>query len=532
MEPFEGYMEGVPDLPKWAEKWVRDNSLKNSKYMWCKKDKEGNRWGYCSHCDKLQQLTGPRRFITPEDEENGQTGHNKWGFCPACKSKVQFKDEWRGHSYLMDYGKAVFAIRQGKAVWIRFFDVTRDYRKTTRNVQTLFTEEYRAYLNPDTQKTEMWKRGTADRWAWPGDWHLQFTDKWYKMKTVDSRYNNYHFAVYPRGLKGTKFQYADIKSRWNPIRYMDIFARYPAIEYLEKNGFKDIVDNYINHQAPKLNWRGKSPQKVFGLNTNEIKMLKRLGGKSDRVTAYKMLKKIIPDLTPERFERRYKSIGCYEIQYSFERIIKHAPAEKALQYISRQEKEMPVGKYAMQDYADYLQQCVQLKINLKKECNLFPKNLLEAHDRTNELIGAQRQAEIEKQDAEKYKKFEPVFNKIETRYKKLCEQYYFEQDGLFIRPAASREEIVKEGISQQCCVGGAWYSEKHGNGVSYIMFVRQTAAPDKSFYTVEMTNTGTIVQVRGYKNCGQTEEVKAFLEAFKDVKVFKTKEQKENKKSA
>ena len=45
-----------------------------------------------------------------------------------------------------------------------------------------------------------------------------------------------------------------------------------------------------------------------------------------------------------------------------------------------------------------------------------------------------------------------------------------------------------------------------------IFFIRQKAAPEKPYYTLEWH--GRVVQCRGFRNCEMTPEVKAFVEIF------------------
>ena len=74
-------------------------------------------------------------------------------------------------------------------------------------------------------------------------------------------------------------------------------------------------------------------------------------------------------------------------------------------------------------------------------------------------------------------------------------------------------KIIAEGANLHHCVGG--YAERHAEGKLHILFIRRKEAPDKSFYTMEVSTDGKIMQVRGLRNRDPTAEVRAFVEAYK-----------------
>lgn len=103
-------------------------------------------------------------------------------------------------------------------------------------------------------------------------------------------------------------------------------------------------------------------------------------------------------------------------------------------------------------------------------------------------------------------------------------EYHF--GNLFIRQPESYDEIITEGKALHHCVGG--YAERHSKGVLHIMFIRARDRPDKPFYTAEISTQGEIVQVRGLKNCPETDEIKKFMKQYKIYlsKIFNKKEEK------
>jgi hypothetical protein len=105
--------------------------------------------------------------------------------------------------------------------------------------------------------------------------------------------------------------------------------------------------------------------------------------------------------------------------------------------------------------------------------------------------------------------------KILARAQKL-QKYCFEYQGLFIRPAASFQELIDEGKNLKHCVGT--YAENYANGNTSILFIRKVCNPNQPFYTLEFKDKH-IIQVRGFKNCIPDEMVQKFVTAFTKARV-------------
>lgn len=89
----------------------------------------------------------------------------------------------------------------------------------------------------------------------------------------------------------------------------------------------------------------------------------------------------------------------------------------------------------------------------------------------------------------------------EQKMKKVDEkrqQLNYEDDNFLIRLPKSESEIVTEGAMLHHCVGG--YASRHALGDTTILFLRRKNDPDKSFYTIELTNSNNIQQIHGFGN--------------------------------
>lgn len=109
-----------------------------------------------------------------------------------------------------------------------------------------------------------------------------------------------------------------------------------------------------------------------------------------------------------------------------------------------------------------------------------------------------------------------------VKLKALEKKYFFSADGLFIRPAKGAGELIKEGASLNHCV--ATYADKYLNGQTIILFIRREAAPDESYYTMELSpQSETVIQCRGLRNCGKTPEIEEFLRKWEEWRNKKSK---------
>ena len=65
-------------------------------------------------------------------------------------------------------------------------------------------------------------------------------------------------------------------------------------------------------------------------------------------------------------------------------------------------------------------------------------------------------------------------------------------------------DLSKEGSALVHCVGG--YINRVLKGSTNILFIRKNEALEKSLFTVEMSNSGVIEQIHGYRNCNITDQ--------------------------
>jgi len=175
---------------------------------------------------------------------------------------------------------------------------------------------------------------------------------------------------------------------------------------------------------------------------------------------------------------------------------------KLYQYVIKQYKNDSKAYYAVHSvlytWRDYLKECMSMNVSVKNTNIAFPKSVHALHQR-----------QIERKKAIADAKLNSKFKKRARELSSLC----FEYNGLHVRPVKSTAELTYEGEFLHHCV--ADYAKSHANGETSILVIRKNEEPETPFFTLEINENNRIRQISGMKNCRPTDEVEAFLEAFK-----------------
>jgi hypothetical protein len=536
-EATQRVFRALPDLPEDLEQWTRELPLRHSKYLMTWREK-GIRYGYCTHCEKTSELILGKVY---DDDTNGEKKHNEAGYCPACQSPVIFKDRGRGRGKMTDWGKIIVPLRLHDGVLFRFYTVCRDYTDHYKGVKTLYTEEYRCYIAAGERW--MWRR---ERATWrPFSWEFwsisrtygeyynkeYYSNNWTMMTKVSWGYSAYiyHGDSIDDILHGTSLQYSQAGaymdrngdgSSWCCLQlYLALYSKYPCIEMLCKAGFTKLVDHYVQHAGPRecLNLRGKTPERIFGVNRDDLTALRKANAQRPLdlydLDKFKILRKLAPGLPGQLIINGTRGMQSYEPESSLKRIYEAAPQLKARQeqivryWLGRE------GYHFASDYTDYISAAAKLELDLTNEKVLFPADFKAVHDRTMARLKIHKNKIYDKNIAE--------------RHKDLMAAYHFTASGYTVTAPVNAKEIIKEGEALHHCVGS--YAQRHAEGGTTILFLRQADKPKKPFYTMEVTKGGQIQQVRGHRNSSPDEAVKQYLEAWKKEVSRRTKKTNKGK---
>ena len=282
-------------------------------------------------------------------------------------------------------------------------------------------------------------------------------------------------------------------SSWDGWDFMEADARAsecPQIEGLYKNGFMLLAEDILNDNVYyRFAYDKKQTElhKFLQISKETFRILLACDHKAD--LSWKEL------MTVKKLEKtdakREKYIGylAHSVLDTDEVI---GIAEnlnirftKLHRYLAGQKKNVRYGAGVL--YKDYIKMCKDNEMDLQSEFNLFPKNLTEAHD---SLVFIKEERERKEYEDRMMKKNDAFRKALGKRAKKFT----LENDDLFIRPAMSASEIVKEGQNQHNCVGRAGYIEKMIDHRCMILFLRKKEDPDTSYYTVETDMKGNLRQ--------------------------------------
>ena len=177
---------------------------------------------------------------------------------------------------------------------------------------------------------------------------------------------------------------------------------------------------------------------------------------------------------------------------------------RAARYLTEQNIET-------RDYLDYIQQCRKLKYDMHDTSISMPHHFMETHTRFSGILADMENAALS----------DELTIRIPER-----ERLEYADDTLLIRQPRSMGEIIMEGKLLHHCVGG--YAERHARGKLHIMFIRRKEEPEKPYFTMEVSTSGVIVQVRGLRNCDPPDEVTALVEHYKEYiePLFKKRKKK------
>lgn len=491
---YEEFKAHFPEkISAQLERYVTDTVLKESRYLFIKTVAKVQ-FAYCTHCKKQHRPVERLRHKQVERVT-----------CPNCKSKCGVRAAGIGRKTMCDDAVLVWyekSVLDNQTITARVISVYRDYSGDFKEVFTKYNCSHMYLFQPGKSTYFSYKMKQAKNLRSGFDGEFKY-GSWKKHMSV----NNIREAV-----KGTPFQY----STWeqytkykNPgyisdmTEFFDLAARYPCIEYLTKLGFSSMVwaKLYRDKTYGAINWNGKTIFDVLRLSKAELKVIRGSG----------------IEVSPQAL-RTYQKTRNNGLQIGIAEAILAADLEEPIyrdyvQELLKLTSEKEIYRYVLKqirnhgkrykrasavitDWRDYRSQCLELKIDIREEKNLFPNDLHTAHSKLTKRIKMKTDVGLNKKIAERLP---------------MLDTYRFEKDELILRPAASTIELFEEGKVLEHCVGG--YSQSYASGFTDIFFIRKIQEPDEPFYTLQIRN-GRFVQCRGFDNGDMTDEVSAFVEAF------------------
>ena len=510
----------MPEIPK--ELWDKAKySMK--KYLFLYPKKKDKREYVCSFCGN--RGVAERYAAFPQDLGESKiffADHNEKVECPFCGVSCIAKRAGISRSQLNEYREFCFFVPLSfNDVWIRTFTVKRIYSIYASDNDKYELIDYPSYECDEIDRFHL-TPGKGDQWRswnWNGKtfgWLSEFMEPFGNYSgcfyTVSTFQTFCSVPIQDTFLKYSGF--ANFKSLYpyfcNIFQYYGYYSRYPEIEMLVKASYvggKHLVYDLLKGEKNKriINWGAKSYKELFNISPEEMKLWISEGG---HLGDFKCVRRF-GKFTKEHIEANnligefFKKRNFREQQKMISRCKRYGISFlKFFRYLHKVEEDNPgCSRCPSPDvyitWSDYIDNAEELKLDLKDPVVFMPKNLFAAHDsafRNAELVRAQN---LERKSSE--------------LYQKLLKKYGFEDDNYIIVVPHCVEDIVNEGKAMHHCVGG--YAERHFNGSTVILFLREKERIAKPFVTIEM-NGVAVRQARAACNASPTFEAKKFIDKW------------------
>lgn len=280
--------------------------------------------------------------------------------------------------------------------------------------------------------------------------------------------------------------------------YLKMYRKHPNIENVVKSKWRTVLDSELRRLARNenyaysakysvdtdlFNFNEKAPHKMLGVSKQSLKHI--VGWTCEDLREYNFWKFTFENVTEEDFDDWLGffdgstlhslaiTLSDYDDGYNYKKVINYLIDQSFL----------TSANVAAQTWVDYRDMLGGGEHTYRE---IFPKNIIQAHDDL-----------VERTEAEKQSKYEAKFTELAEKYSAL----EWTDGDLCIRIAQNEQELIDEGKVLHHCVGG--YGHKHASESDVIFFVRHYRRPERSYYTLDINMTGSVpceVQLHGYRN--------------------------------
>ena len=490
IDSIDQKMREIRPLPKDFKHWVNKEGMTESRYIFYRYSRKKYMDGYCTQCEHEVKVEGVR--------------HRSDGICPHCGTRVTFLVEGKAR-HIVDWDQVAYFQKTKNGFVVRYFNVCKKYGLDYRNPELFVFELQRDFYETDKVLFFEWrefKQSGKVRWC-----------------EDCMKYQFDRLMIYPKNLsrviKGSLYQYCalkeylegSIRKRIMPFHYLKEYRKYPFLEYLVKAGMYQLAFDLIHspYSTNPINKSGKMITEILCVKKHEIPMIRDLDMSMKQLKVYQKLCAMGVHQEPKAFLQ-----FCEKYDTSMETIftlLGYTTLHRIERYGEHHMDENHGYLNVLKQWKDYLGFCKELNYDLKNTFVLFPKDLFAAHDMASlELFRIKEAKKKEQLQAE------------ERKWKRLLdiyqEKYQWTDGKHMVVVPNDLFSIKEEGQILRHCVGT--YVSKILNEESIILFVRRTDEPEKSFYTMEIKGN-QINQCHGYRNKEMTDEVKRFVEKYKNT---------------
>ncbi len=493
-------MERIPALPADWESFLKNVAMPESRYIFYRYKKTRKPLaGFCTYCES---------YIKTMDAKS-----NSKGKCPNCGEEITYKATGI-YKTIKDFGQAAILQRiSPEEFTVRYFKMGKTFEVdelTGAVKQTIWDyERVREIYGPNGLKDygyETFKSTGKTRWC----------EETYLILAQASA--SVYGSTIREVLAPTEFKYCALyeyatRYKGAPVHirgYLRRYSQFKGLEYLVKLKLYNLAEacSRGEHFLHTINFNKQDIRSVLNIGKENLKILAGIDGTYEMLESLQFLEERGVRMKQAEFKEYFDFFGCH---YFGEAVGLNNMGITTMHKIKRYLEEQRINGFTagrgngFTEWKDYIGWCKRLKYDMKNEFILYPKNLKEAHDRLYERI--------KELDDKKKRRERAKLNKSSKQlFAELRERYYYKSGGLIITAPEDLEDIRAEGQALHHCVGG--YAERAARGETVILFIRKEKEPKKPYYTMEVNQSGIIVQCRGYGNAGKTKEIEALLKRW------------------
>lgn len=283
----------------------------------------------------------------------------------------------------------------------------------------------------------------------------------------------------------------------DPIAYLHLWKVFPAIENLIKGGWTAAIDKLImgasgsdvaRRAKRALDMQEVKPNRILHMSKEEYRTADR-GISGNELETWGLCWQGRESCTFTELMSLIGEVGCATAGRFVEKTNEGMPyyeVKQVAKYLRRQCHGKLPKRFVAEQLLDYRRMMADSGVKLMTEEELWPANVVAAHDRASDMLMAAKKTQNQK-----------AFDEVRKR---LADLEWTDGD-LCIRIPKSDGELVAEGTILRHCVGG--YGEQHSKGEKVILFVRHYRRPERSYYTLNEDLTALHpkrIQLHGYGN--------------------------------
>ncbi len=517
LEMIDSIMYQVPQLPKDFEEWAFKDAFTGNHYMLYSTKEQKAHCTYCEQDVPFEKIKSP--------------AHNEEGKCPLCKRQITYKS-WNKQNTLKDTKQTgiIQRMKDGESYIARYFHTQIIMRREKGYEKKKSIHEI---LRIQLSKGEFYE---IDAFEW-GEYKNTGKRRWIREVIRGYYYGRVTYrralVIYPRNItrlfQDTELKYIPIKKYLDyrmgdevSIREINMMKQRPECEMWIKMGLLKYTSDILRDGYTKSKLTGK-PWERLEVTKQGMEQMIRLDGGRAELSVIRSAEKYNVKLTDEQVIWYAKHLGS---GYA-EKLLQYGMPQKFINYFEsvlwKDAKDGRDRGGAVRDYADFLEDCRKLRLNLKKS-QFFPKNFQQVHD---EIAQERREYENKIEQADIRKK-----NRILKKLLPELRELYSGEDERFIVVFPQKKtDFQIEGRQQHNCVGGSYF-DKMIRGDCCVIFLRKKEDPDKSFCTVEFSAEGEVLQNRIANNAEAPKDAQKFINEIskKAMKKIAKKKKEELKK--